>query len=261
MPMIPRVTFSVLIAVLPAAGPRFAPLAANDPGASTFSVTFAPADSAAAAVIDTIVNDGARRIESFFGRPFRHGFAVSVYPERDSFNTTLPPEWGKSETPCWVVATGVASELRLLSPRVWGDQACEHDPADREHLRGIVTHELVHVYHGQYAADPEFDGMESLGWFIEGLAVYVSGQLDTGHRERAVEAIRSGAAPDRLEDAWSGPYRYGVAGTIVETVDRLAGREKFRELLDAPDTATLLARIGIPEEELLRRWREEMNRE
>ena len=63
-----------------------------------------------------------------------------------------------------------------------------------------------------------------MGWFVEGLAVYASEQRQRSHRNAARDAIAAGKAPKRLAEAWSGRYRYGVSGSVVEFVDRRDGQ-------------------------------------
>jgi hypothetical protein len=200
------------------------------------------------------VDRGIERVEAFFGAPFPAPFEVLVLPDRAAFTDSFPPEWGMPETACWMVAAGVADALRILDPAVWDTDACEHDAGDAQHVAGIVAHELAHVFHGQNNPTGDFVGAEEVGWFGEGLAVLVSGQLETGHRASAVEAVRSGDVPARLAQAWSGPHRYGVSGTLVEYIDRELGRLGLFALLAATTEAEILAALGRDEEDLLAEW-------
>jgi hypothetical protein len=220
-----------------------------------FDYTFAPADAEHINELKTRIDRGVVAVEQFFERPFREPVSVTVCPDREAFTRALPAEWGLGETQCWMVASGVADRLIILSPRVWRTDACEHDPADEQHVQGIVTHELVHVFHGQYNPTRDFTGAEEVGWFAEGLAVYVSGQLEQGHLAAPREAIELGLAPKKLEDAWSGKYRYGVCGSIVAYIDHTYGREILRYLLVTTTQEEFLFLLGLTEQELLDRWR------
>jgi len=171
------------------------------------------------------IHQGRDRIERFFGHPFDKPYTVEVFPDRKAFDTFFQKRWGIAHTERWMVAAGVADRLVLLSPRAWAKEADEHDASDRQHVREIITHEMVHVYHGQHNPSRDFDGMDDLGWFVEGLATYVSGQLELGHADDARKAIAEGKAPIHLADAWSGRYRYGVCGSMVQYVDSRYGRE------------------------------------
>ena len=69
------------------------------------------------------------------------------------------------------------------------------------------------------------------------------------------EAVRTGATPARLADAWSGRYRYGVSGSLVAYIDSLWGRDAVRDLLAVTTQTQLLERLGVSEQELLARWK------
>jgi len=116
---------------------------------------------------------------------------------------------------------------------------------------GEIAHELVQTFHGQHNPTRDFTGMDEAGWFDEGLAVYVSGQLDTGRMASAA----NGAAPDALASAWSGKYRYGVSGSLVAYIDDRFGRAALTGLLYETSTDEILAHLGLTEAALLADWR------
>lgn len=194
-----------------------------------------------------------RTIHRLLGE-FPETVAVHVHPSRAAFTTALHEAWGVEETACWMVGAAGERTLHLLSPDVWTEQACEHDPEDRGHVRGLVTHEAVHVLHGQVNPSDDLGRLEEIGWFTEGLATYGSGQLETRHAGRAAEAIAAGEAPTTLADAWSGPYRYGVAGSMVAFIDGRWGRETLRALMRATSQDELLGTLGVTEREFLDGW-------
>jgi len=220
-------------------------------------VEYADAESGTVPDLVATLTAGRAAVESFFGAPFAGTFIVRVFPDRASLTAHWAAAWGVPDlrAECWMVASGVAGELALLTPRVWHSEACEHDPTDTASTRRLLWHELAHVYHGQHNPHPTFDGMDDLGWFVEGLAVLVSGQLDAEHRRDARRAIAAGLAPTRLATAWSGRWRYGVAGSLAEYVDRRWGRATVTAMLADTTQSGLLARLGVTEEELLSRWR------
>ncbi len=243
-------------AVLAAATACVAPPPAPEPAPPpAFPVESTAADEALRPALDAWLADGRAVVEDWAGEPFAEPVRVLLLPDRAAFTASFPPEWGMPDTACWMVAAGVADTLHLLSPRAWPRDACEHDATDEAHVRGIVTHELVHCFHLQHNASRDGVGLEPLGWLVEGLAVHVSGQLDAGHRERAREVVAAGGGPTRLEDAWSGPARYGVAGTLVEHVEIRWGRDALRGLLPATTEAEVLDALGVTEDELLADWR------
>lgn len=193
------------------------------------------------------------RISEALG-PFPDTVSVQIFAHREGFTAALREAWGIPETACWMVGAADDHSLFLLSPGVWKTEACEHEPEDETHRRLLITHEAVHVYHGQINPSEDIGLLEDIGWFVEGLATYVSGQLEASHAGRAAEAVASGNGPERLADAWSGPYRYGVAGSLVAYVDERWGREKLRAALEVTTQEELLAQLGTTEEALLADW-------
>ena len=240
--------------VLAAAGAKAAP--PRGPAANTApAIVRVAADDAVATAIAAYVTEGRDRVESFFGRSFPKPYTVEILGDRAAFNAYFKSRWNLPETQPWMVASGVADRLAILSPRVWKTEAQEHDPDDRAHVRDIVAHELVHVFHGQANPRPDFDGMDDLGWFIEGLAVFVSGQLERSHRGMAAEAVKAGKAPATLADAWSGRYRYGVAGSMASFVDRRYGRQVLSKMLEVVSNDEALALMKTTESDFLAAWK------
>lgn len=240
-----------LIAATIAVGPSIA--AWGVAGQAVISFEYEPVDSSAVVPLREYVEEGRDRIEAFFGRPFAESFVFRVVPSRDAYDRHAAEKWGMTQTACWMVGGAEDAGVVLVSPRLWST-ACDHDPADARHVRDLVVHELVHVYHMQHNPSTEFEGADEIGWLVEGLATYASGQLEHAHAERAREAVETGAVPARLADAWSGPYRYGVSGSLVAYVDGRIGRAGLVELLGATTQAEILDRLGMTEQELLAEW-------
>lgn len=201
------------------------------------------------------VDKGVARVERFFGKPFPKPFTVEVLPSRAAFDKVFKERWGIDHSELWAVAAGVSDAFYILTPRVWKTEAVEHDPNNAGHIRRIIAHELTHVYHGQLNPSKDFEGMDDLGWLVEGLATYVSGQLDEEHRSEDLEAIRKHKEPKALKDAWSGRYRYAVSGSLVRYVDRRFGRKKLVSLLPLTKPADVLNSLRISEAGLLKSWR------
>lgn len=216
---------------------------------------YAAPDSAVAVALQPVLAAARGDVEAFFGEPFDAPVDVVVAPSRAAFTAVLTERWGVSETACWMVALGVSDLLLVLSPRAWPADACEHDASDAAHLRELVTHELVHVYHGRHNPTGDFDGMDDAGWFVEGVAVLAAGQLTDARLARLRTTVAAGDAPARLADVWSGPNRYGAAGSLVRLVDETYGRAVVVALLADVTPEALLARLDITEEALLARWR------
>lgn len=242
----PSVAHALSLALLAAPGAAVA--------ASPIHFQAAPGDPGARPV-EQMLPDARRRVEGFFGQPFREPLNIKLAPIRAAFNAAFPPAWGMSQTECWMVGVGVADFLVVLSPADWAKEACDHKADDSRDLRGIVTHELVHMYHGQHNPTRDFSGADDIGWFVEGLAVLASGQLDETHAGDAAEAIRKGQAPTALGKAWSGQYRYGVCGSLVRYIDQAYGRKTIIALLPAKTPDEVLGRLGLSEAEFLARWK------
>ena len=263
MTTIVRATRVVLLAAVlagPTSAQQLSPnlagqLVAESLWAGGSTLRFVAADRETAGALRLLLETGRRAVESYFGAPFAEQVSVTIAPDRAAFTAVLNAEWGVPETQCWMVGTGVADFLVVLSPRDWAAEACEHDAADTQHVQDILTHELTHVYHGQRNPTRDFDGADEVGWFAEGLAVVVAGQLDRGRMSDPREAVRAGAEPARLADAWSGRYRYGVSGSLVRYIDVTWGRDAVRDLLAVTTQAQLLTRLGVTERELLDRWK------
>lgn len=224
------------------------------PTPAAFSFDSDPSDPARA-VIEADAAIARTQIEAFFGQPFRQPVSIVIAPNRAAFDAALPTAWGIAPSQCWMVGVGVADNLYLVSPTAWTTDACEHSAADAQHVQDIVTHELVHAFHGQHNPSRDFSSAEEVGWFVEGLAVYVAGQLDRGRSSNPAEAIAAGAAPTSLAEAWSGRYRYGVCGSMVRYIDQTYGRATVRALLSATTQQHVLDRLGVSEAEFLTAWR------
>lgn len=218
----------------------------------------APQDSHAAQV-RTMAAAAADEIEAFFARPFPAKINFDLAADRAAFDKALPAQLEMGPTKCWMVGLGVADKMVLLSPGAWKDQACEHDPADTQALKRLIAHELVHVYHGQHNASGDFRGVEDMDWFIEGVAVHVSGQLTPARLDRARAALAAGKGPQKLSEVWTGPDRYGFAGSLARHIDQTWGRDVLFQLLSAGGTAKALAVLKTDEAALLAGWRKALS--
>jgi hypothetical protein len=244
-----RASLAVVCVLAGCAGPGAAVTAAGPEG-----------DRALGAELEHDLAQGERQVADFFGAPFPRPPSLRVAAGRAAFTAALRTVFRQPdvESACWMVGVGTAAELVLLSPRRWADQACDHADAGEAAVRGVLTHELVHVYHSQVNASLEADSgvdLEPIGWFVEGLAVLASGQLDERHRGAAREALASGQGPSDLEQAWSGRYRYGVSGSLVAYIDATHGRAALVRLLSDDSEAAILGHLGTSEAALLAAWR------
>jgi hypothetical protein len=195
-----------------------------------------------------------QQIESFFGAPFPEPVHFKVVADRAGFDEAVA-KYGLSPTQCWMVGMGTADVMVVLSPEAWTKQACEHDAKDLEATRLLIKHELIHVYHGQFNPTRDFTGVDDLDWFIEGLAVFGSGQLTKDRLDALHTAVAQGQTPTELSKIWTGPNRYGFAGSLVGYVDAKWGRATTVRLLKVKSTAEALAILGTDEKALLNGWR------
>lgn len=243
-------SLSVALAIGACASLQTAPQASEP-----FPVAMMSNDPARTAVVADVASARAL-IEHFFGAPFAEPVNVTVGESRAALDAALPVAWGIAPSQCWMVGVGVADQFFLLTPSAWSDhaQVCDH-AGSAEEVQGVIAHELTHAYHGQHNATRDFTGMDDLGWFVEGLAVLVSGQLEAEHAGDARAAIAANVAPTSLANAWSGRYRYGVSGSMVAYVDQRYGRAKIIELLAATTQQQALASLGVSEAQFLSDWR------
>ena len=204
--------------------------------------------------------NGKRTVEEFFQAPFNTGFDIYIHPNRVSLDSSWQKDWGMPEfrSQCWMVASGVAHKLDLISPKMWDSLSCDHSYSDTLNTQRLITHELVHVYHGQQNASPDFSDVSGMDWFIEGLAVYVSGQCDSTRITQVKKAISENQVPETLEDFWTGNLRYGLSGTVVMYLDKKIGREKLISLLKYNHIGKLLVSLGTDESEIMDGWEKYM---
>lgn len=222
-----------------------------------YTLHYTAGDSAALAELSSWCDTGCTAVEEFLTGKFTKKFDVYIFPDRGALDRQWAADWGVPgfASECWMVASGVAHRLEVLSPRVWTTEACEHNPADTTATRRLLTHELVHVFHGQHNPVPDFTGLDSIGWFIEGLAVLASGQLDSARLADAVRVIQEDRVPAHLAQFWSGKERYALAGSMVSFIHRQYGREKVDQLLRATSPTEILNLLGTSEESLIADWK------
>jgi hypothetical protein len=99
-----------------------------------------------------------------------------------------------------MVASGIAAKLDMISPKLWDKQSCEHIYSETTHPQQLITHELVHVYHGQLNVSPDFSNVEGIDWLVEGLATFASGQCDALRIAEVKKAINENKIPKSLDD-------------------------------------------------------------
>lgn len=200
---------------------------------------------------------GLHSVKDFFNSPYNKRFDIYIHPHRHSLDSSWQKDWNmpgfKSE--CWMVASGVAARLDIISPVQWAKEACEHVYSATSKSQQLITHELVHVFHGQRNASPDFSNTEGIDWFVEGLATYASGQFDSLRISEVKKAISENKVPDQLDNFWTGRLRYGLSGSVVMFIDRKYGRATLISLLPLTKKSGILSALKTTEPELLTEWR------
>lgn len=201
---------------------------------------------------------GKKTVESFFDGIFEDDFDIYIHSSRSTLDSAWQHDWNMPgfKSQCWMVASGISHKLDIISPMKWDTLACEHKYSDSIETQKLITHELVHVYHGQRNISPDFNNVSGIDWFIEGLAVYASGQCDAKRMKEIKEAIAENNIPQNLNKMWSGNLRYGLAGSLVMYIDQKYGREKLIELLKFNNLEELLSTLQANEPEMLIEWKQ-----
>ena len=203
------------------------------------------------------IQKGIKSTESFFEEPFNQKFDIYIHPDRESLDKQWQTDWLMPEfkSECWMVASGVSTRMDILSPAIWDKQACEHSYGNKIKTQNLITHELVHVYHGQRNISPDFFETYGINWFIEGLATFVSGQCDSTRIADVKNAMNGGVVPKSLDDFWSGNLRYGLSGTMVMYIEHKYGKSKIIESLKYNRLEDILELLAVSETTLINGWK------
>lgn len=222
-----------------------------------YTLIYTAIDKNSTKAYNKIIRKGIKSAKSFFHSPFRESFTIVIHPSRESLDSTWQKDWGmpafKSE--CWMVASGVAAKLDMISPKLWDELSCEHHYSETIKTQQLITHELIHVYHGQLNVSPDFSNVEGIDWFVEGLATYASGQCDADRIAEVKMAINDNKIPKSLDNFWTGKIKYGLCGSVVQYIDHRYGRETLIALLPVNKKSDLLKTLKITENELLDNWK------
>lgn len=206
---------------------------------------------------NVLVEKGMADVKTFFDTAYKQVFDIYIHPDRHSLDSTWQKDWQMPSftSECWMVASGIATKLDVISPKRWDNEACEHSYAEKQKTQQLITHELVHVFHGQQNISPDFSHTEGIDWFVEGLATYASGQCDTQRLETVKRAITDKAIPDNLDNFWTGKIKYGLSGSVVMYLDHTYGRSTLKKLLPFNKRPDVLATLDTTEVELLAGWK------
>ncbi len=224
---------------------------------SGYNLHYTQSDAGRVAEYSGMIDRGMGDAVGFFRAPYVHAFDVYVHPTRSSLDSTWRVEWKMPEfrSECWMVASGVATRLDLLSPSTWDTASCDHTTKDRVGMQRVITHELVHVFHGQHNPSPDFGDVSGLDWFVEGLATYASGQCDSARMAQVRKAVADHEVPQVLEKFWTGKWKYALSGSTVMYIDSKYGRDTLVGLLKITRLPDVLDTLHTTESEFLKGWR------
>ena len=227
---------------------------------SFFTLHYTSVDSQVVATIEKELAIGRKTVTDFFHSPFKEKYEVYIFPNRNELDKQWSKDWAgpNFKSQCWMVASGVARRLDILSPLCWKKDACDHNATDSIEVQKIITHELVHVFHAQHNPQPSFDGMDDLSWLVEGLATFVSGQLNEERINKVRTQLKEGKVPTTLSQFWTGADKYGRAGCFVQFLEKKYGRKKIIELLSLTDLSSILKSLTTDEATLIKLWKNEM---
>lgn len=225
-----------------------------------YTLHYTAADSLYVQDYTLLIEKGITAVKTFFDTAYRQKFDVYIHPGRHSLDSTWQQDWNMPSftSECWMVASGIATRLDMISPARWAKEACEHDYTETEKTQQLITHELVHVFHGQRNTSPDFSTTEGIDWWVEGLATYASGQCDTQRLAEVKRAITDNSAPDNIDNFWKGKSRYALSGSVVMYLDDNYGRARLIALLPYNKKTELLSALHTTEMELLTGWKSYM---
>ncbi|HVF38759.1 MAG TPA: hypothetical protein VM939_02590 [Gemmatimonadaceae bacterium] len=223
----------------------------------SITVEYQGEDASVASTLLSQASSGSTSVERFFQRQLSGPITVRAYPDRASLTEYWKVEWNQPNLvpECWMIASANSNVVAMLTPRLWSSASCGHDGANQPYVSRIVTHEIVHILHRRINGAPAFVGPNDLWWFVEGLAVFASGQLDNAARTRVRNLITSGSLPASPQEALNGPSGYDVVGSMVGFIDATYGRAVLTGLLTARTEAELLARLSTTRSAFLESWR------
>ncbi len=81
---------------------------------------------------EKLTKNGIVSVTIFFNSPFNKEFDIVIHPNRHSLDSTWQKDWNSPDfkSECWMVGSGVASKLDIISPKIWDTESCEHKYAD-----------------------------------------------------------------------------------------------------------------------------------
>lgn len=228
-----------------------------------YELHYTPADQHHKTEYLQLLDKGIKNVEAFFHDTYSKRFDVFIQPDRASFDQAYQNIYKQPgfRSECWLVAIGDGHRISIIAPRTWDKEPCTSrytDYADRAKTQKLITHELVHVFHGQRNADPDLTGKNGSDWFIEGLAFYASGQLGAQEITAVKQTIHKNKVPATLDALSNYPdvnLRYELWGSLTQYIDQHYGRAKLQSLLVYNQRQQLLATLKTNEQQLISDWK------
>ena len=220
---------------------------------SSYLIYYTASDKSHILEYNKLIDEGIISTISFFKDTFKNRFVVNVHPNRKSLDAQWQNDWNmpsfKSE--CWMVASGIAARLDIISPSIWDTESCEHNYSDKNKTQALITHELIHVFHGQFCKSKDFGEFVNMDWFVEGLASYASGQCDSSAIAEVKKAYMANSLPDKLDKFWTGKLRYSISGAVVMFIDKKFGRNILKEVMKCSKLTEVLILLKCTEPEFI----------
>ncbi|GAB4531346.1 MAG: hypothetical protein Kow0063_10500 [Anaerolineae bacterium] len=208
-------------------------------------------------------------------------FGEALFDQANRTLDQIEAEAGvRVETPVKIFIYGSFSDLRdaiAVGSQEWtGGQAFTEQgvvvigvsPGDLDFGLAATPHELTHLVIHQATDNPYGDIPR---WLDEGLAVYMSGELDTGwrgYREQVTRAARGGRlmtlqtlSSSFPADSEQAGLAYAQSGSVVEFIIQHYGEDAMARLLDIFSEGALYDEaleqaLGVDTWELDNAWRE-----
>jgi len=185
-------------------------------------------------------------ITNHLGIQINKKIKVKVFPNVKAFHAAI----NLSNAPDWVVGTGSADELKMVSPLNPGSYHTYQS------LMQVIVHEFVHLAVYEVRADKEMTGFPK--WLSEGYACYEAGQINDYIRKTIESSVSEKTPPTwtQLENASEIEFGqmngYGFATTIVEFLIVKYGINKLVLLIKEPDNIETI--YGLSKDTLEKQW-------
>jgi hypothetical protein len=167
-------------------------------------------DSALSKTFKAVVAD----LNGFYGFDWRHGLPrVFIMPDRKTIDAL-----SEKKTERWVIGFNDGRYVFLLDNKSM-EKESQHSKRSQQEYTALLKHEMSHAFFDKLA-----NGCHIPRWLNEGVAIYISGQLQTkGRPEKLMTCLgyfRTG-----------GKGIYGEAGFAVKALVEVYGRKKLLRLI------------------------------